>query len=248
MNKNVLIVGGTSGIGLSIAKELSLNDGSSIYVLGRTKPVEKVKYNVSFIKFDLLKDDYLIIKDIIENFNIDTLILSAGIGRVAEFKDINDEEIISLFTVNSISTIRIIKYFYEKLLFDTNANCVVISSISGFVSSPLFSVYSATKASLNRFIESINIELYKSGSVNRVLNVSPGYIEGTGFEDKSNNDSSKTTDLAREIIFYMNNKSELYIPKYDEVYKKVICEYNKNPNEFGVNSYEYKIKSGRIKK
>lgn len=248
MNKNVLIVGGTSGIGFSIAKELSFNSESKVYILGRTKPIEEMSINMIFIQFDLLNQDYSMIEDIIEKNDIDTLILSAGIGRVSKFENIKDEEIIELFTVNAISTIRIVKLFYKRLLLNKNCRCAIITSISGLISSPLFSVYSATKASLNRFIESVNIELEKSGSTNKILNVAPGYIEGTGFEDKLNNDSSKTIELAKEIIFYMNNKAELYIPKYDEVYKRVINEYNENPYEFGISSYEHKIKSGRVRK
>ena len=80
------------------------------------------------------------------------------------------------------------------------------------------------------------------------MNVAPGYIEGTGFENKLNNDSTKTRELAREIVYHMYNNSELYIPKYNEIYKRVIEEYNQNPYEFGINSYEHKLKSGRLKR
>lgn len=58
---------------------------------------------------------------------------------------------------------------------------IVGFSIAGFMSSPFFSLYDAAKAALNKFIESIKVELEKVGSSNRVLNVSPGNIKGTSF-------------------------------------------------------------------
>ena len=42
-------------------------------------------------------------------------------------------------------------------------------SIAGFMSSPFFSVYGATKAALKIFIESVNVELERADSPNRLL-------------------------------------------------------------------------------
>ena len=50
-----------------------------------------------------------------------------------------------------------------------------------------FSVYGASKAALKIFIESVNVELKKSGTDNRILNVSPGRINGTNFYNGANN-------------------------------------------------------------
>lgn len=245
MSKEALIVGGTSGIGLSIALQLSAMNYDKIYIIGRTAPVEEVASNIEWIKFDLLDEDY----SIFNRFkDIDTLVISAGFGKVSEFKDLDELYILNSFKVNAIAPLRIVKMMYEKINSSQNFNCAIISSISGFVSSPLFSVYSSTKASLNRFMESVNIELEMNGVDNRILNVSPGYIEGTGFDKKENNSSKVTSDLAKEIIIKMFKKEELFIPKYEEVYRDVLNRYMNNSHNFGIESYKYKIKSGRINK
>lgn len=245
MPKSALVVGGTSGIGLSIAKELSCMDYDDIYVIGRTAPIEDVSSNIIWIKFDLLSEDY----SIFNRFkHVDTLIISAGFGRVSEFSNLNESYIVDSFKVNAIAPLRIVNMFYEKINSNEDFNCVIISSVSGFVSSPLFSIYSATKASLNRFIESVNIELEVSGVNNRILNVAPGYIEGTGFDKKDNSNSEKTSDLAKEILVKMFNRKELYIPKYEEIYRDVIDRYIENPHEFGINSFEHKVNTGRLNK
>ena len=118
-------------------------------------------------------------------------------------------------------------------------------SIAGFMSSPFFSVYGATKAALKIFIESVNVELEMAGSPNRILNVSPGSIPGTRFNG-SDNDLSLTQELAQEIISHMVAKDDLFIPKYEEVYREVLARYQKDFRAEGRHSYEYKLKSGRL--
>jgi short-subunit dehydrogenase len=114
------------------------------------------------------------------------------------------------------------------------------------MSSPFFSVYGASKAALKIFIESVNVELEKGGSANRILNVSPGSIKGTSF-NQGNTDLAQTTVLANEIIRNLEAKNDLFIPQYEEVFKHVLTRYQADFREEGRHSYEYKINSGRIK-
>lgn len=113
-----------------------------------------------------------------------------------------------------------------------------------FMSSPFFSVYAATKAALKIFIESVNVELAKSGSANRILNVSPGAIKGTGFYG-GRTDLSLTSGPAREIISRMERKEDLFIPQYDEVFREVLRRYHEDFRAEGTRSYGYKLKSLR---
>jgi short-subunit dehydrogenase len=114
------------------------------------------------------------------------------------------------------------------------------------MSSPFFAVYGATKAALKIFIESVNIELEKSGTKNRILNVSPGSIAGTSF-NHGETDLSVTQPLAQEIISHMENQDDLFIPKYEEIFHDVLERYHKDFREEGRHSYDYKLSSGRVK-
>lgn len=89
-------------------------------------------------------------------------------------------------------------------------------SIAGFMSSPFFLTYGATKAALKIFIESVNVELERAGSSNRLLNVSPGSIAESGFSGGAT-DLKLTTPLAREIIAHAEAGDDLFIPRYEEV-------------------------------
>ena len=114
------------------------------------------------------------------------------------------------------------------------------------MSSPFFSLYGATKAALKIFIESVNVELEKAGTSNRILNVSPGSIKGTSF-NQGKTDLSQTSELAGEIIEHVEAKDDLFIPQYEEVFKHVLARYHDDFRKEGLHSYEYKVNSGRVK-
>lgn len=243
--KRVLIVGGANGIGLSIAKILaSRDDVERVYIVDKAalKPDYQDDKITSF-QFDLTHSDY----SIFDRFtDIDGLMITAGFGQLALFDDIPEELIPAYFNVNTIAVIRVIKHFYDKLLGDKDFFCGVMVSIAGFMSSPFFSLYGATKAALKIFIESVNVELCKAGTTNRILNVSPGSIKGTSF-NQGQTDLSLITPLAMEIIIHLEHKNDLFIPDYDSVYKTVLANYYKDFRAEGLHSYDYKIKSGRVK-
>ena len=243
--KRVLIVGGANGIGLSIAKILaSRDDVERVYIVDKaTLKPDYQNDKITSFQFDLTHSDY----SIFDRFtDIDGLMITAGFGQLALFDDIPEELIPAYFNVNTIAVIRVIKHFYDKLLGDKDFFCGVMVSIAGFMSSPFFSLYGATKAALKIFIESVNVELCKAGTTNRILNVSPGSIKGTSF-NQGQTDLSLITPLAMEIIIHLEHKNDLFIPDYDSVYKTVLANYYKDFRAEGLHSYDYKIKSGRVK-
>lgn len=243
--KRTLIVGGANGIGLAIALELiASNESEKIYIVDKTELAKEYQSDIieNYI-FDLQNEDYTFF----DRFtNIDSIIITAGFGKLALFKDVTEEYIINTFNINTIASIRLIKHFYKKIESKKDFYCGIMVSIAGFISSPFFAVYGASKAALKIFIESVNVELEKSGTSNRILNISPGSIKGTSFNN-GKTDLSLTKPLAKEIIRNLKNKNDLYIPQYEEIFKHVLERYYKDFRAEGIHSYEYKINSGRIK-
>lgn len=245
MMKRTLIIGGANGIGLAIAKELTARPTcEKVYIIDKLPLAEEYKEDkIESFEFDLTSTDFSFFNRFTD---IDSLMITAGFGKLSLFKDIDEQYIINSFNVNTISCIRIIKHFYERLLSDKDFYCGVMVSISGFMSSPFFSVYAATKAALKIFIESVNVELSKAGSHNRILNVSPGSIKGTSF-NQGKTDLQLTQSLATEIISHLEKKGDLFIPQYEEIFKEVLRRYQEDFRAEGEHSYDYKVKSGRIK-
>lgn len=243
--KKALVVGGSSGIGLSMAVMLTNKETvERVYVVDKAPfPNQYLMNKIDFHQFDLMSEDYSLFNIFSE---IDTLVITAGFGRLELFKDIDDNLISTYFAVNTIPVLRIIKHFYDKLLSNDDFYCGVMVSIAGFMSSPFFSVYGATKAALKVFIESVNVELEKAGSCNRILNVSPGSIKGTSFNN-GGTDLSQLQDLGSAILTEMEKKNDLYIPQYDSIYKEVLRRYYEDFRAEGRHSYDYKKNSGRVK-
>lgn len=243
--RRILIVGGANGIGLSIAKILTArNEVERVYIVDKAPLAEEHREEkIKSFQFDLNSEDYIIFDQFTD---IDCLMITSGFGRLALFSDIPEQMIATYFNVNTIAVIRVIKHFYDRLLSQQDFYCGVMVSIAGFMSSPFFSLYGATKAALKIFIESVNVELGKAGSLNRILNVSPGSIKGTSF-NQGQTDLIVTAPLAQEIIENMKKKNDLFIPSYDEVFREVLERYHADFRKEGQHSYEYKLESGRVK-
>lgn len=248
--KKALVVGGTSGIGLALTSKLLEKDYEHVYVVGKEMPdissltdFQKDMFNscTSVKVVNLLNTDYKFLEDIND---IDALIITSGFGRVALFDELKDAEVDNLIKCNMMSAIKIIKYYYDKIHSNTDFYCAVMGSIAGHVVSPLFAVYGASKSGLCSFVENINCELAHDGYANRILDVSPGSLKGTNFSGNGN-DISLLDKISEEILNHMCNRECLYIPQYDEIYKSVLERYNTDAIKYGIESYDYKIKSGR---
>lgn len=237
---NAVVVGGSGGIGLSIVSQLKGYD--IVYILDIKEPETQLSQNVKYIPFDIAKSDYKLLDRLND---INTLVITAGFGHLRLFAEETDDFIEQSFAVNTVGVIKIIRHFYSKICSSDEFYTAVMASISGIVSSPFFSIYSATKAALHRFIESVDIELEKAGIENRILEVSPGALKGTGFTG-GKTDLDVNADLSRTILQKMYDRQTLFIPQYEDVFKGVIQRYNEDPHKFGLDSYDYKIKSGRV--
>lgn len=251
MNKKALIVGGNSGIGLATAQKLITNGYEHIYVVGKDEVVpnditlisrEEFDKKTTFFKLNLVSEEYSLFDEIRD---IDTLIITAGFGRVALFEDLTEVEISNIVKCNTLSIIRIIKKYYDMIRSQKDFYCYVMGSIAGHVTSPLFSVYGASKSALCSFIQSVNSELEHDGYKNCILEVSPGSLKGTNFNGCGNK-LDVLSDFVDEVLNKMHNREKIFIPQYDEIFKNVIERNAKDPIKYGLESYDYKLKNGRV--
>ena len=101
MIKRILVVGGANGIGLSIATELAKqNYVEKVYIVDKAHLAEEFQ-NSKFevFQFDLTNEDY----SFFDRFaDINALMITAGFGKLALFKDVPESYIISSFNVNTI--------------------------------------------------------------------------------------------------------------------------------------------------
>ena len=246
MRKKAVVVGGSNGIGLAISKKL-IEHGYYLEICDKSEPEDGIlvadmyRYNYC----DLLDFDEEMFNILAANRAVELLMITAGIGRVADFGFYHIAEIEKTFTIDTVSTIKIFRIFYDRIMNDPVFYVGVMGSISGWMSSPSASVYAAAKAGVIRFVESVNIELEAYGSSNRILDVSPASFKGSRFYG-GRNDLAITGPLAEEILEHLFARETRFIPQYEEIYKNVLERYHDDPHEYGLHSFEYKKNSGRL--
>ncbi len=244
-NKAALIVG-CGGIGGHITAELRCRaPRKKLYVADiAVPPFASGQSGTEFIQVDLFKDGV----EKLSGLDIDTLIFSAGIGRLSRFSTFTAEEIEKNFSVNCVSAIKLIRYYYGRLASAEDFYCAVITSVAGMVASPLYSVYSATKGALVKFIEAVNAELEHDGFANRILDIAPGYIGGTAFHGAvaSPEEEARLAALSEMFVTAMQERRAVCIPDYDKTYSRVLASYHADPAGFALGSMDYKLKGGAL--
>lgn len=238
---NALVVGGSNGIGLALVLNLlQCDDVERIYVMDKQPfPKDYIQSQITDVNCDLSREDCCRCLEDIQPIQI--LLITAGFGHLKLFSELSERYIRNIFAVNAVAPLSIIKHYYAQLIGDAPFYCGVMVSIAGHLNSPFYSMYSATKAALSKGIEAINVELEESGSKNRILEVSPGRIDGTSFNGGITL-PEKLADFAATFLEKTLYRELVYIPQYDEVYKNVLTRYHTNPHQFGKESYQYKIK------
>ena len=244
--KKAVIVGGSNGIGVAIGKAL-IDRGYFLEICDCDIPKEGILnqhyYNYNYC--DLLYFNENMFYELSHDSDVEILMITAGIGRIADFQYHHTAEIQKMFTVNTVSTIKIFRIFYDRICSQEQFYAGVIGSISGWLSSPAATVYSASKAGIVRFVESVNIELEVSTTQNRILDVSPASFRGSRFYGGKNN-IAMLSPFADEILSSLFERKTCFIPRYSETFKDVLERYHDNPHDYGLHSYQYKKSSGRL--
>ena len=185
--KNVVVTGGSSGIGLGTAK-LLIDEGARVLVTGRTQATLDSAHEHLGGKAITVRSDAASSSEIAELADrvraelgpLDGLFVNAGITSMAPFEDMTEEMYDELFAVNAKGP-----YFtVQKLapLISRGGSVVLTTSVANVIGMPSISVYSATKAALRSMARSLARELLERGV--RVNAVSPGPVD-TGILDRS---------------------------------------------------------------
>lgn len=177
--KNILITGGTSGIGLATAK-LFRDEGATLIVTGRSeegilRAREELGADVLVLGSDAgnLGDIDSLMTQVKEHLGkLDVLLVNAGVAKAAPIEHVSESLFDDIMGVN----FKGVYFTVQKALplFSANASVIVTTSITNQLGSPHFSVYGASKAALRSVVQSLGLELIERGI--RVNAISPGPI------------------------------------------------------------------------
>lgn len=180
---NILITGARSGIASSLI-DLLIPTKHTIYVSVRTKlqlkRVQEKYKNISNIH--CLKLDVTEPMDIekIDHIRIDCLISNAAIGYGGSISEIDIDKVRETFEVNVFSNFLLVQKVLKQMMVRKTGRIIMISSLAGIVPIPFLGSYCASKASIKKLTECIQLELMYLKTNIKVVLIEPGFYH-TGF-------------------------------------------------------------------
>jgi 3-oxoacyl-[acyl-carrier protein] reductase len=183
--RNVIVTGGSRGLGFGIARRL-VAAGYSVIAIARqeskqiTSAIQEGARDgaLHFKPFDLeeVRDLPEFVKGLRKQFGpIYGLVNNAGLGTSGILATMGDSQIERLTRLNIVSPLVLTKYIVRSMMVDGGGRIVNVASIVAFTGYSGLSIYSATKASLIGFTRSLAREVGPLGI--NVNAVAPGFVD-----------------------------------------------------------------------
>jgi len=205
--KSALVTGGSSGLGLALARMLREEGHELTLVARRPEPLEEAaqELGATAIAANLSDADECVrvVAAHAERFGgMDVLVNSAGIGIGGSFADQDTKRIALQLDVNLRATL-IVTREALPLLRASRGQIVTLASIAGTIPTPGLAVYGATKAALIAFTNSLNREEADHGV--RATAISPAFVatrmtEWTGILAEEQIQPEDVVELVRTVL------------------------------------------------
>lgn len=178
----VWITGASSGIGEALAIEASRQGAKLILTARREAELQRVKglcatpANVAVLTADLTAFDAAALTKQAEAFfgPVDVLVNNAGISQRSMMLDTTLDTYRRIFELDFFSCVALTKAVAPGMVARKRGHIVTISSVVGYISTPLRTGYSAAKHALHGFFDAARAELWRD-QVKFTL-VCPGFI------------------------------------------------------------------------
>tara|TARA_B100000780_G_scaffold54555_1_gene34109 strand:+ start:123 stop:815 length:693 start_codon:yes stop_codon:yes gene_type:complete len=212
MKKNILIIGGSSGIGLEIVRQL--HDEHNVYVANRTNE-SLSNFKHEFIKVDITEET---IDPSLLPESLDGLVYCPGTINLRPFRGLKPETFISDFNINVMGAIKNIQAVLKNLNQSKHSSIVLFSTVAVQTGMPFHSSIAASKGAIEGLARSLAAEFAPKISVNAIA---PSIVD-TPLSDKFLNNEAKMeraierhplkkigspSELAKTAVFLLTNSS-----------------------------------------
>ena len=195
----IFIAGGTSGIGLAVAKRY-LNNGHNVAICGRNQDrIDKIEKsdNLKIYKLDIYDNEKFIeaVKDF-SHGELDIMLVAAGSYGNSRTKKLSLMEATNMLKTNIVSTVNAFEIARKLMIPRGKGHIVAISSVAALLDYPGCSVYSKTKRIVINLCEAYRAALSDSGI--KVTAIIPGYIDTLKLREISGDVSNKPFIMSEE--------------------------------------------------
>lgn len=208
--RNVLVTGGSRGLGLGIVRRLA-HAGYCAIAVARKETAELASAmeaagrenlgSIRFVPFDLAETGRIpaFVRTLRKDFGpMFGLVNNAAVGFDGVLAIMRNSQIEQLVRLNTLSPIVLTKYVVRSMIADGGGRIVNIASVVAFTGYSGLSVYGATKASMLGFTRSLAREVGRLG-VN-VNAVAPGFVDTEltkGLQDEQRQQIARRSALRR---------------------------------------------------
>lgn len=218
MLKNVLITGGSNGIGLATSKKL-LGVGHRVIIADKEVPPFEAS-QLFFRKTDLTDADQVeeLSSWIHSEFGaLDILILNAGRGIQEKLTEGDPEKWQKIIDLNLMAPLRCIRAFVPAMQQRKRGDVVFISSVAANQPHPYGGIYCASKSALEAVAETLRLE---AETRFRITIVCPGITDTSFFENQVSGFTSvealnmgaiEPEEIAEDILYALNKKNSTAI-------------------------------------
>ena len=203
----MIITGGSSGIGLAIAKQLVEYDAKILICARKKDKLLRIqqelnsgsRQNCEILQWDVSQklDPSSDVSNHIKKFDPDVLVHSAGMSISKTFLDTTIDEYQSLMQTNYMGTIHVLKMI-SPLLEDKKSNIAVISSLAAKIGIYGYTAYSGSKFACEGFLQAFQDELIGKNTTCTI--VYPADVDTPMFEQENKSKPHITKELSDAVL------------------------------------------------
>lgn len=189
--KNIVLIGGSYGIGLAIAKELQYEN--KVFIASRTNE-EIAEMNVTHIPFDATTDtlDTSKLPEV-----IDGLVYCPGSINLRPFRGLKPEAFEHDLQINFISLVKVIQSVLPNLTASNQSSIVLFSSVAASMGMPFHTSVAAAKGAIEGFAKALAAEYAPKVRVNVIA---PSLTDTPLAEKFLSNDEKKEKSAQRHPL------------------------------------------------
>jgi len=219
-----LVTGATAGIGAEFARQLAARGHDLVLVARDSARLDSAAAQlraygvaVEVLPADLADDDGCARIEWRCGEGVDVLVNNAGLGNKGAFHEVDRDSEEHLLRLNVRAVLRLTHAALPPMVARGSGSIVNVSSVAGFAPGARAATYSASKAWVTNFSESLHLQYAEQGV--RVLALCPGFTR-TEFHSRADMDVSgipdrmwlAATDVVRTALADLDAGRSLSVP------------------------------------
>ena len=210
--KNILLIGGSYGIGLALVKELQFDN--NVFIASRTNE-NIADLNVTYIPFDAATDtlDITLLPE-----SIDGLVYFPGSINLRPFRALKMEAFENDMQINFFNMVKVLQTVLPNLTASSQSSVVLFSSVAASMGMPFHSSIAAAKGAVEGFAKALAAEYAPKIRVNVIapsLTDTPLANKFLNSDEKKEKSAQRNPlkkvgsaeDLAQTASFLLSEKS-----------------------------------------